>query len=286
METRTGSFSTVTLAVIVGFFVLSGSARAGEVVLTSEDVASAVDIEQAIDEATNFGAEAGLVLLDGGKGDFLYSGLDRSINIADRSNFELRGINGATLANCDDGLFFDGGFATQDITIRRITFNCDGNGIREGGPPGPKRNVVVAGNTFQVSGSGILATNAADWSVRKNSFVATGDLGVIGFFDSLDVKIVNNTMEGTAGVRLVNSLNTHLTNNSIITDRDGVRLADQASANKVIANSVAVVASPAVFLDASTFDNKIHGNVLAVDDGGEPLVDLGFDNKVTGMVPH
>ena len=87
-------------------------------------------------------------------------------------------------------------------------------------------------------------------------------------------------------MRLSGALNVHLINNVIITDRAGIRLTDGATLNKVIANTVSVVSSPAVFLDSSTFDNKLHGNFLSVDDGGQAIVDLGTDNKITGNVPR
>jgi len=52
-----------------------------EVVLTASQVASARDIEEAIDQATDYGTHPGIVTLDAREGDFFYTEPDRSINI-------------------------------------------------------------------------------------------------------------------------------------------------------------------------------------------------------------
>ena len=61
--------------------LLTATAYGGTVTLTKDDVASARDIEAAIVTATNFGSEAGVVILDGSSGAFTYTEPDKSINI-------------------------------------------------------------------------------------------------------------------------------------------------------------------------------------------------------------
>ena len=113
---------------IIAALVSLGNAPLGkpgaEVTLDASQVTSASDIEQAIETATAYGTRPGTVILDGSQGKFEYDGADRSINLY-YSNITLRGVNKATIGNCDDGVFFDD-FTVNNIVIEGIGFACLG----------------------------------------------------------------------------------------------------------------------------------------------------------------
>jgi len=106
---------------------LSGMDNPDTVIVTAAQVDGANDIEYFIEIATDNGTRPGTVILDSSEGPFVYTDEDRSINIY-YSNVTLRSENGALIANCADGIFFDN-FTTESVTIEGISFVCDQVGV-------------------------------------------------------------------------------------------------------------------------------------------------------------
>lgn len=269
--------------------VASAAVQAGTVTLTRNDVSSALDIEAAINTATNSGTTPGTVILSGSRGEFIYSGPDRSINIQ-VSHLTLRGVHGATIANCDDGLFFDD-VAVQDIRVEHLTFRCTGDGIDHVGTS-PRNNVTVRNNVFETGASGMSVTNTIDWRILDNSIVAsqTG----IALTGSRDSQITNNTLIAAQGLRLDSAGSLVASGNRVIANRiaahdTGIRLDSGANKNSVLANRIALFApvGTGVFLDAGTFRNRVQGNRVSIVPGGTltTVLDLGADNLVQGNQP-
>ncbi|MDF3031301.1 MAG: hypothetical protein K0R03_1859 [Moraxellaceae bacterium] len=274
--------------------VTSAVAQAGTVTLTSNNVSSALDIEAAINTATNFGTTPGTVILSGRKGDFVYSGPDRSINIQ-VSNLTLRGVHGATIANCDDGLFFDD-VAVRDIRVEQITFHCTGDGIDYVGTS-PRKDVTVRNNVFETGASGISVTNTIDWRIINNSIVAgpaSGQTG-IALVGSRDSQIVGNTLIAAQGLRLDSAGSLVSSGNRVIANRiaahdTGIRLDTGANKNSVLANRIVLFGpvGTGVFLDSGTFRNRVQGNRASIVPGGTltTVLDLGTGNLVQGNQPQ
>lgn len=187
-----------------------GDAGGQPVILTATDVTSALDIEQALDSATQSGSKPGVVILDGSKGNFVFTGDDKSINVG-LSHFRLIGIHHATIANCDDGLFFNAS-AVSDIQIQSITFKCVGNGITDGTLSAPRHNISVHNNTFQVLKNGILISEISDWKIFNNTINASlecdagtdCDKGVY-LGTSVGSQIFYNKISGITGLSITKS---------------------------------------------------------------------------------
>lgn len=280
-----------TLLAVCGLYI--GSAHAATITLTRNDVTSALDIEAAINTATNFGTTPGTVILNGSQGDFVYSGPDQSINIQ-MSNLTLRGSNGATIANCDDGLFFDD-IAVQNISVEDITFQCSGDGI-DGTGLSVRKNVTLKDNVFETGIFGISINNAVEWTLLGNIVVAGTDPGqtAIALFGSKDSRIVGNTVVAAQGIRLGTEGSLVSSGNQVIGNRivaldTGVRLDSGTNRNNVLLNRIALFApvGTGIFLDVGTFRNRVQGNRVSIVPGGSltTVQDLGTDNKVSGNRP-
>lgn len=270
-----------------------GIAHAGTITLTRNDVASALDIEAAINTATNFGTTPGTVILNGSQGDFVYSGLDRSINMQ-VSNLTLRGSNGATIANCDDGLFFDD-VALQNILVEDITFQCTGDGI-DGFGLSQRKNVTIKENIFETGIFGISINNPVEWKILGNVIVAGTEPGqtAIALFGGKDSRIVGNTLIAAQGIRLGTEGTLVSTGNRVIGNRiaaldTGIRLDTGANRNQVLLNRIALFASvgTGIFLDAGTSENRVQLNKVSIVPGGSltTVLDLGTNNTVSSNSP-
>ncbi|MCD6061089.1 MAG: Periplasmic copper-binding protein (NosD) [Moraxellaceae bacterium] len=270
-----------------------GATQAATVTLTRNDVSSALDIETAINSATNFGTTSGTVILDGRQGEFVYSGPDRSINIA-VSRLTLRGVHGATIANCDDGLFFDD-VAVRNIIVERLAFHCTGDGIDHVGLS-PRKDVTVRNNVFETGLSGISVSNTIEWRILNNSIVAGTEPGQTGitFFGSRDSQIVGNTLIAAQGLRLGTEGSLVSSGNRVIANRiaahdTGIRLDPGASRNSVLANRIALFgpAGTGILLEGGTFHNRVQGNRVSIVPGGTltTVLDLGTGNLVQGNQP-
>jgi nitrous oxidase accessory protein NosD len=226
----------------------------------------------------------------------VYSDGDRSINIR-VSNLTLRGINGAILSNCADGLFFDA-VPIENLLVEGITFNCaNGNGLAWTGL-GPRVGVTVRNNTIQAGVRGIVVGDAVDWMIANNAISGGSDPGLaaVDLVAATGSMIVNNVLAGFFGVRLPTdpavfgdqaSIANKVVNNHIEAFETGIRLVQGASENKLIGNRITVAQSPGIFLDSTTRKNKVHGNRVLLVSGGDAVAveDLGTDNKVSGNRP-
>ena len=164
------------LCFILVFPFTTAMAQTNMIILTAAQVTSARDIETAIETATAYGTRPGTVILDGSQGDFYYTGDDKSINLY-YSNVTLQGDNGATLANCDDGIFFDD-FPNEHILIEGITFVCRGNGIAGWGGKFILDRVIIRKNTIHAQGNGITMGSMKNWNILRSHLEAFAVLSI------------------------------------------------------------------------------------------------------------
>ncbi|HMN62276.1 MAG TPA: right-handed parallel beta-helix repeat-containing protein [Anaerolinea sp.] len=245
---------------------LCGMAPAPKVTLTAAQVTSAQDIEAAINQATGNGAHPGTVVLDGRMGDFVYTGDDRSINIF-RSGVKLLGRSGATIANCADGIFFDG-LPADDIFIEGITFECDGSGLVS--VEYPHRRVTLSGNTFTAEGNGLELSALERWKITGNR--VSGHWAIHLGAGSTDVQVTQNQLIGFIGVYLQNVDGAKVTRNQIRADWQGILLGAGADRNQIDANRITGVEASGIALEGDNSGNRIHGNRVACLSGAECLL--------------
>jgi parallel beta-helix repeat protein len=235
-----------------------------EVVLTAHDVISALDIEEAIKIATSYGTRPGIVTLDARDGPFTYDHPDRSINIF-YSDVTLRSLNGATLTNCADGVYFDD-FPLHDIAIRGITFHCTSGGIAISMDRYDCRRVMIQDNILDVEGGGVTVSRGRDVVIAKNT-VSGADPIVL--FTSTGVRILGNNLGGNVGVRLDDSDANQITENRIAARDAGIVLREGSGDNKVDGNRIFGVESAGIVLATDVSGNKIHGNRVTCASGVE-----------------
>jgi len=247
------------LLVIAALFTLGNgpmAAAANEVVLDASQVTSAPDIELAIETATANGTRPGIVTLDSSKGKFEYTGDDRSINIT-YSNITLRSLNGATIGNCADGVFFDEVTANH-IVIEGIRFVC------------PEGHAVIA-PTLAQHHYGILRNNYFETGPNPAVYLLQGDYWTItgNQILSLGTGIFMNETGGT------------IIRNNRIQANVGVELYNSGYDNTVSKNTITAYWQ-GVVLSGKTLRNTITGNRMGrIQDSGIVFVDIVAWNRVT-----
>jgi nitrous oxidase accessory protein NosD len=245
---------------LIPFLILAGPLNVRmdqphEVVLTAAQVNSALDIEQAIKNATAEGARPGVVTLDARSGAFVYDHADRSINIF-YSHVTLRSLNGAEIANCGDGVFFDD-FSLTDVRIEGITFRCEGDGIADVLGALPSRDVAILDNTIVTGRVGVSVVHGDRWKIAGNDITAaTG----IRLAETAGTRLLENHVAGVIGADLSGADGNQLIGNRITAPGPGVQLRDGSDGNKVIANVIREVRSVGVSVDSGSTGNKVHGN--------------------------
>ena len=229
------------------------------VVLTANMVTSAIDIEAAINQATEYGTRPGVVIFDGHGGPFVYApeAEDVDINIF-VSHLTLRGVNNAKLQG--GGVTFDG-MDLSNITIENLWVICPADCITS--PEGQHINITVRHNRIEAPNFGIAVGPKADgWLVDHNR-ITSGNIAV-QLLSTTRIKVINNQLSAAAL---------------------GITLEGTAQGNLIIANQIRDVHEAGIALGEETWANKVHANqVTCAHDAPTCVVvdDLGIDNQVQG----
>jgi hypothetical protein len=276
------------LFIIAALFMMGNgplSAAVPEVTLDASQVTGARDIEMAIDRATGNGAHPGIVTLDSRKGKFIYTADDRSINIY-TSNVTLRSLNGATITNCDDGVFFDNTPA-NNIVIEGLRFVCLPGHAVIAPYPGQHRNVVLRHNTFEVGNAAAVdVLQGESWTIGGNQILSAGSAIVLN--ETSQTIIRDNEIRGNIGVDLSNSgTDNRVTNNRITAWWQGLVLRGESYGNKFTANQIDSVQQSGIALTDIVAGNQVTGNRIACWPGIQcqavDAVPLNYEqNKIAG----
>jgi len=246
------------LMIPIGIGSAADNSPSDWVVLTADQVHTAVDIESATHQATGWGAHPGVVVLDGSRGIFQYDsayGEDFDINIF-YSNFTLRGVNNAAIQG--GGIFFDG-MRLENITIENLSMNCPADCIASWG--GPHRNILLRDNRLIANGLGIQVAETDGWLIQKNTIQAGGV--AVDLIDVEGITLLNNRLAGNIPIKLYQSKDCKVINNTLLGRWEGVLITSLSDANLVIANDMQNVHSAGISLEPDTQDNQVHGNKVA-----------------------
>lgn len=232
-----------------------------EVVLDASQVASAADIEMAIEIATNYGTQPGIVTLDSSQGEFIYTADDRSINFY-FSDITLRSLNQATIGNCADGVFFDD-LTANNVVIEGISFVCpEGHGIYA---PylAPHQHASIRNNTFETGPYPAIEILQADfWTITGNHIQSLGT--AIYLNETGGTIIRNNHIEGYLGVVLFNSgYDNVVRNNNITAAWQGVLLTGKTLGNRITANKISRVQDVGIYFGDIVAGNHVTANKVA-----------------------
>jgi parallel beta-helix repeat protein len=263
----------------------AGNNDTGVVVLTADQVRTAVDIENAFHIATDSGAHPGMVILDGRRGPFQYDpayGLDVDINIF-YSDLILRGENNAAIQG--GGIYFDG-MMLENIIIENLTMHCPGDCMISWG--GPHRNVTIHANNLIATGYGIQVAETDGWKIHGNTIQA--GWVAVDMIMANRIMVNNNRLAGYIPVMLYNSEDCKVVNNTALGSWDGVMVANLSFGNLVTANTIFNVENSGIILGAETQGNKVHGNwvVCAAEADCQTVRapdDVWDVNKISGNRP-
>lgn len=173
---------------LLALLFLAGMVTPDTVIVTAMQVDGANDIEYFIELATNNGTRPGTVILDASEGPFVYTDEDRSINIY-YSNVTLRSENGALIANCADGVFFDN-FSTERVTIEGIAFVCNQVGVSI---PWGQHSKVSIKNNIIVGFIGVLLNQIQGNQVVGN-YISAEWQGVLLTYGTHENNVIGNTI--------------------------------------------------------------------------------------------
>ena len=254
------------------------------ITLNAGQVDSADDIEAAIINVTAQGARPGTVILDGRSGPFVFSGLDRSLNIF-VSNLVLRGVNQAVIKNCDDGLYFDD-FPLAHILVEGIAFFCNGNGVVASGA---FRDVTLRDNIFQAGNNGIGTGGlSSGWLITDNLIQA--GLDGIRIKGAEKMVISNNHLSGNIGIALLQCSQFQVRRNAIQAAYQGVLIGQESWKNRVQANTVLGVSASGIALEPGVTGNWVLANRVVCAPGAscltiDALPEVAEVNKIAGNQP-
>lgn len=260
----------------------AGEGAPGRVVLTAGMVHSAIDIEAAIVKATQDGARPGVVILDGRDGPFAYApdALDVDVNIW-VSDLILRGVHRAVLQG---GAINLDGMPLNNISIQGLKMECPQDCITS--PDGLHQNVVVRDNRLQAGNNGIDVGWTDGWQIKNNRITAAQV--AIHLVSADGIRVDNNHLQGYIPVMLEAANHSKIINNILAAEWQGVLLASDSQANRVIANSIFGVQAAGIALGPDTLENRVHANWVqcAAEAPGCLIVeDLGTDNHTEGNRP-
>ncbi len=250
----------LTIAVVMGARPVGASDA--EVVLAASDVSSAADIEAAILLVTAGGIRSGTVVLDARDGSFIYSGADRTINVA-HASVSLRSHNGAFIENCDDGVLLEPG-KSDHVLIEGISFHCANSGIlAPSNEQGQVTNLgVVQRNVIVASGGyGIQVTGGHRWIISGNHVTAAVDAinlsGAAGSF------VANNRLIGAElALQLHVAQGNKIINNALEASYQGILLTAGTIGNRITHNRIAGPSHSGISLEDGCRGNSVHGNVV------------------------
>jgi hypothetical protein len=254
------------------------------VIISSEEVDSADDIEAAIIEATASGTHPGTVILDGRAGAFLFTGDDRSLNIF-VSNLTLRGVNNAIIENCDDGLFFDD-YPLQHILVEGITFLCTGDGVEA---TGTFRDVTLRNSVFWAQNNGIGANGHSNgWLIADNYIRSEWD--AINLAGAVDFTIDNNILSGYNGIVLLRDSQFQVCHNAIQAVYQGISIGQESWENTVQGNTVYGVNYAGITLEPGVVGNRVLANKVLCDPKTGcttvyAIPDVARSNQIAGNKP-
>lgn len=264
----------VSLMSIIIFIISAGMAPRHVVTITADQVRGANDIEAAIDIATGQGAHLGTVILDATKGDFYYTGDDKSINIYN-SNIILTSQNGAAITNCDDGIFFDD-LPADNILIEGIIFECNGHGVAGGGNRYQHDQVTIRKNIIQSKSTGIDIGSLKHANITHNVIISQGDAIILS--GGSNHRVAQNKLVGYIGVYLTGSTGMKITKNELRVAWQGVLLGNGADKNKVSGNRIYGPQDAGIALEASVSGNIISANKV--------LCAIGYQCELVSASPE
>lgn len=254
MKTILVLFTIILLALPVGS-VGAANPPAGRVVLTADQVHTAVDIEAAIQQATAHGTRPGTVILDGREGPFSYrqaEGNDYSINIF-VSNLTLKGRNNAQIYG--EEIYFDD-LGIENITVENLVLHCANDCINSWGDV---THVTIRQNKlYAPEGMGIGVALTEDWLIESNTINVSET--AVQVIESSAVDVLGNELSGYIPVMLVRSDDCRVVANTVHGIWQGILLTSPSLSNKVNANSVFGVQASGIALEPGTQGNSVHGN--------------------------
>jgi hypothetical protein len=269
-----------------------GTAQAGTVVLTPDDVVNGIEINAAMDEATDFGTEPGKVVFDGqGKGFTCVINEDspenNKLTFIRYSNLQLVGINGADTGDGICNIVFADA-PLENILIEGLkvaSFIEEGTGISAPGLS-LRKDVTIRNN--DITGAiALQAFNPVRWKIYGNTLGRARE-EVVTLIGARDSEFIGNTVDGFPGLLLLPSQTQESTGNKIIANRfsssNGIELRGAASRNLVALNTGEC---PVVILGASTTQNTVLFNRAPSATCGSygAVQDLGSGNKLFGNRP-
>jgi parallel beta-helix repeat protein len=269
-----GTMKKISILLSIAMLFTLGNASMGgsgaEVILNASQVVSAVDIEIAITMATDHGTRPGVVTLDSSAGDFTYTADDRSINIF-YPNVTLRSRNGAGIANCADGIYFDD-FVTDNIVVEGIRFTCDGGGVNAWGA-GTHNDVIVRNNIFYTGGVSIEARGADGWIISGNQI--TSNETPIHLLETADARIAGNSLTAHAngiGIFLERSDSNIVSRNLVLNGWQGILLGWGASGNRVSENRIHLVRQSGISFEGENEYNNVLANKVSCQPDAECVI--------------
>ena len=255
----------LTYLLVIAMLVTLGNApmkkTVPQVILNASQVASARDIESAIEFVTDYGSHPGIVTLDSSRGKFEYTGDDHSINIY-YSNITLRSRNRATIGNCDDGVFFDN-MTANNIVIEGIAFVCLGGHSVYAPYLGQHHYVRLRNNYFETGSYPAIEILQGDhWNITGNHIRSLGSAVFLN--ETGGTLIRDNVIAGNIGIVLYNSgYDNRVKDNRITALWRGVELSGKTLGNQITANKMDRIQDAGIVFTDIVAGNEVIGNRIA-----------------------
>ena len=266
MKTLSVCFVLILLVIPRPGISSDASANSGRITLTATQVTSAIDIENAIHQITREGTRPGVIILDGREGPFIYTGIDRSINIF-YSNLTLRGVNNASFPN-STGIYIDN-VPADNLVFENLYMICTGDCL---GMVGTHNRVTVRHNLFKTGGMGVGVNGGRDWLITDNTITAPAF--ALYLIRTQNAVVTHNHLCGQLGIVVEGARFSTIRDNAISSGCQvegqtwqGVLLKSEAFSNLIVDNTIIGVQQSGISLEAGVSDNTIRGNdvLCAVD---------------------